>query len=500
MADPSIPNFWLTLLKFLISVGLVYIGSEWVVESAAALAIFMGISAAVIGLTIISIGTSIPEAATSMIAASKGFGGVSVGNIIGSDLAQITMILGICAMIRPIFMKKEEVQRDGSIMLIAATLGVIAMLTTQCTQPFTCVVPTYSTVDNSQLICDDRGEELRIEANYTLETIDIPAGFTEDGMPAQQKKASLSLSFITAAVGEANIVCESETPDTSLIAFKKEKGCSATRNGTGTLYLTCGLVNMTYLSNPASDDDPVLFITAMNEEGKLSKQKFICTKKVVSGKKRSYMERDKIKKALSGKTGSVNRFTADIISSSCVTRWEGGVLALLYCIYLIYLFRTDQAEEEEEMPEMSKTKAMSLLVIGFIFVLGGSELLVSSARDFAIIFDVPKFIIGMTMIAFGTSLPELVISAMAAYKGEEEMSLGNLIGSNITDPLFSMGFGASIGGNILVNPGLVYSHGVYMLFCSAVALFLMWRSGMVSRRSSVILMLLYLFYLPIYAL
>ncbi|MDP6627742.1 MAG: sodium:calcium antiporter, partial [Methanopyri archaeon] len=97
MALPLTLPVILLFIEFVVAIILVYFGSEWVVDSASAMALYLGVSSAFIGLTLISVGTSIPEIAVSTTAAFKGYGGVSGGNIIGSDLVQITLILGICA-------------------------------------------------------------------------------------------------------------------------------------------------------------------------------------------------------------------------------------------------------------------------------------------------------------------------------------------------------------------------------------------------------------------
>ncbi|MFP4333697.1 MAG: sodium:calcium antiporter, partial [Campylobacterales bacterium] len=91
-------------------------------------------------------------------------------------------------------------------------------------------------------------------------------------------------------------------------------------------------------------------------------------------------------------------------------------------------------------------KAISLLLVGFVLVVGGADFAIDSASNIAYGFGISEWIVGIFLVAFGTSLPELVVSIQAARKNNADMSIGNIIGSNISN-IFVV-----IGGAALVSP------------------------------------------------
>ncbi|MDQ7042331.1 MAG: sodium:calcium antiporter, partial [Sulfurimonas sp.] len=94
-------------------------------------------------------------------------------------------------------------------------------------------------------------------------------------------------------------------------------------------------------------------------------------------------------------------------------------------------------------------KTLALLVIGFIFTIGGANFVIDSGTNIARSLEVSEWIIGLFLISLGTSLPELVVSLTAIKKGNADMSIGNIIGSNVAN--FSM----VIGGSSLIHPLMV---------------------------------------------
>jgi cation:H+ antiporter len=109
----------LTLDLVLFALGLVglYFGSEWLVEGAGRLAVSFGISSFVVGLTVVAFGTSAPELVVSGFAAARGNGALAIGNVIGSNIANIALILGVAALIRPIRVERTLIVRDVPIMI-----------------------------------------------------------------------------------------------------------------------------------------------------------------------------------------------------------------------------------------------------------------------------------------------------------------------------------------------------------------------------------------------
>ena len=116
---------WLNGLIILVTIFVVGLGAHWVVESAARLAKQLGIPELVIGLTVVAFGTSAPEFAVTLIAAFKGQGDISIGNIVGSNIFNLGFILGGCAMIRAIPTNPTLLRRDGVVLASATVLLLI---------------------------------------------------------------------------------------------------------------------------------------------------------------------------------------------------------------------------------------------------------------------------------------------------------------------------------------------------------------------------------------
>jgi cation:H+ antiporter len=114
-------------LQVALGLVLLYVGGEMLVRGAVTLARRMRVSPLVIGLTIVAFGTSAPELVVSVGAAVKGFPAIAVGNVIGSNICNILLVLGLAALLRPITVPPHSLYRDGSI-LLGATLLVLVML------------------------------------------------------------------------------------------------------------------------------------------------------------------------------------------------------------------------------------------------------------------------------------------------------------------------------------------------------------------------------------
>lgn len=134
------------------------------------------------------------------------------------------------------------------------------------------------------------------------------------------------------------------------------------------------------------------------------------------------------------------------MSGGVITRMEGGVLLGLFVVYLIYLkFLTDKTpeaepsepQEKEELPSVGK--CVGLIILGAAMIIYGSDLAVQGAKTLARLFGLSDRLIGLTIVAIGTSLPELAASAVAALKGNADIAVGNIVGSNIFNILFVLG-------------------------------------------------------------
>lgn len=134
-------------------------------------------------------------------------------------------------------------------------------------------------------------------------------------------------------------------------------------------------------------------------------------------------------------------------------------LLICYMIYLLLIARkgegTQEQNEEEDKP-MPVWKMILLIVAGALMIVLGSDVAVDAATALARIFGMSERLIGLTIVAFGTSLPELVTSATAAVKGKADIAVGNIVGSNVFNILFVVGTSALItpvaySGNFFVD-------------------------------------------------
>lgn len=263
----------LQLLLLIVGFVLLMKGADWFVDGASGIAARLGIPELVVGLTIVAMGTSLPEAAVSIAAAMKGSAEITIGNVVGSNILNVLIILGITSLIRVIPVQKSTVKYE-----IPFTIGVTALL-----------------------------------------------------------------------------VC----------------------------------------------------------------------------------------------LGQFDR---------SVSRLDGGILWLFMILYLLYLWQMSKrgSGQGDDEGDAGKKKPLWLLllmlVVGGVMIVYGSDVTVDAATAIAKMFGMTERFIGLTIVAFGTSLPELVTSVTAAIKGKSDIAMGNIVGSNIFNILFV------VGTTALITP-VVYSAG-----------------------------------------
>ena len=138
-------------------------------------------------------------------------------------------------------------------------------------------------------------------------------------------------------------------------------------------------------------------------------------------------------------------FTFMGMAGESISRIEGIVLWLLFLFYLGYLFSlVKKGSEEDKKPEQPTWKLILLLILGGIVVIAGSNITVNAATQLAKMAGLSERFIGLTIVALGTSLPEFVTSVNAARKGNADIAIGNIVGSNIFNILFVIGTSALI--------------------------------------------------------
>jgi cation:H+ antiporter len=157
-----------------------------------------------------------------------------------------------------------------------------------------------------------------------------------------------------------------------------------------------------------------------------------------------------------------------------VARWEGGLLLLLLVGYLVYVVRcalqNRTAEETEEEP-MPTWKAAALILVGAVAITWGGDLVVDNARNIALAWGMSDALVGCTIVAIGTSLPELVTSMVAAAKGDTDLAVGNVVGSCIFNLLFILGAAAALTpiraeGYLISTLLLTAATGLTFLLCA----------------------------------
>jgi cation:H+ antiporter len=320
----------LDVVFFCIGLVMLYYGAEWLVKGSSSFARSLGISPIVIGLTVVAFGTSAPELVVSVISSIKGKSMIAVGNVVGSNICNIALVLGLSAVLQPLRCDRSVVKRDIPIML-----GVSLYL-------------------------------LAISLNSTLGRVE-----------------------------------------------------GATLFG--------GVILYTF-SN------------------------YYLAKKV----------------PITASAGA--EFAAEAVAAGM--------------------------EEIEYVA--SRFKQVVLIVVGIVGVVAGAEILINAAVKIMQVLGVSQKFIGLTIVAFGTSLPELATSVVAAMRKEMDISIGNLVGSNVFNILSVLGV-ASLVRPIPIPGGFIES-GLWidylvMLFTSFLPWLMMRRSSTVTRRDGAVLLLCYVGYL-----
>jgi len=302
-------------IAFLLSIAgffFLWKGADWLVEGAASIALAAKMSTIVVGITVVAFGTSLPEMAVSLAASVKGEPEITLGNVIGSNIANILLVLGLAALVNPLKVDRPVVTRDTMLVL-----------------------------------------------------------------------------------------------------------------GAGVLILLLAL------------------------------------------------------------TGSL-------------TRVHGLIMLAAFGAYLAYYVRDAMRHHEMgdiEIRDYHPVRSVVMLMGGIICILVGSDILVDSAVYIAEDFGISPAIIGLTMIAIGTSLPELATSAVASKKGESDISIGNVLGSNVFNTLLVLGLAAFLfAGSIPVDEALLWDVGLMTVVC----LFLvptLWTDHTLTRQEGAFMLVVYAVYI-----
>lgn len=164
-----------------------------------------------------------------------------------------------------------------------------------------------------------------------------------------------------------------------------------------------------------------------------------------------------------------------LLNDLIINRVEGAILFILLVVFIYIMIKKAKEDKsiaieevDDDLMETSYLKIFIWLGIGATALYFGSEFLVNGARDIAKEMGISKAIIGVTIIAIGTSVPELAASIIAALKGEKAISLGNLIGSNIFNIGSVLGLTAMITPINVVDVSILHSNLIWMLSIAAI--------------------------------
>ena len=156
-----------------------------------------------------------------------------------------------------------------------------------------------------------------------------------------------------------------------------------------------------------------------------------------------------------------------------ITLIDGLIMLVLFAAYLGYMLYMAKkgGEEGEEIRDMNLWQALLYTVIGLVLIVWGADVAVDAATSLARIFGLSERFIGLTVVALGTSLPELFTSVTAARKGNADIAIGNIVGSNIFNILFVVGLSAMIvpvpfTPNFRIDTIVAIAAGVMLLLCS----------------------------------
>ena len=190
-----------------------------------------------------------------------------------------------------------------------------------------------------------------------------------------------------------------------------------------------------------------------------------------------------------------------LLFNGILSRLEGIVLVGLMIPLMAWLFfsKKQHPEEEEDIPSMKMLNAAFWFVVGLALLVLSAEILVRGATSVAVSMGISPLIIGLTIIAIGTSLPELAASVMSALKGHHDIAIGNIIGSNIFNLLLVAGIPAIIQP-IFMEQAVFSRDYISMVVLSLVLsgamllTFLMKKDAKIGRAVGVLLLLLYMGY------
>lgn len=186
-----------------------------------------------------------------------------------------------------------------------------------------------------------------------------------------------------------------------------------------------------------------------------------------------------------------------------INRIEGTTLLIIFIGFIMYTIKSalhskatsviDEEVNELSSKEMSLLKTILISIIGIIGIVIGGDMVVNSASSIATSFGMSATLVGLTIVAIGTSLPEFVTSIIAVRKGETEIAIGNVIGSNIFNILLILGLASSISP-IKISI-FAFIDELFMVLITTLLYLFMRKDSQISKKQGYILVMLYIAYI-----
>ena len=208
------------------------------------------------------------------------------------------------------------------------------------------------------------------------------------------------------------------------------------------------------------------------------------------------MEKKVLDKDLPFLVGITVLWAVFIIIGWNITNIEGIILLIILIAYIAYLVRDSRKSSdanEVEKPKLTLPKSIIFMLVGLAGIILGGDLVVDSASAIAIALGMSETLVGLTIVAIGTSLPELVTSLTALKKGENQLVIGNVIGSNIFNILFVLGASSAISAIPLDSSLLI--DVVFMLLVTVLCFIFGKTQEKYDKKEGIILVTLFVVYM-----
>ena len=189
-------------------------------------------------------------------------------------------------------------------------------------------------------------------------------------------------------------------------------------------------------------------------------------------------------------------FLIFILSGRVISSLEGFIFILIICAYvgaIIYIIKHKNKDMPVGHVHLSNMRIILYIVLGLVFILYGSDVVVASAKEIALSLGMSETLVGLTIVSIGTSLPELITSITAAYHKNTDLALGNVLGSCIFNIFMIIGLTTFITP-IAVTPVMIIDV-IIMLVCVIITYVLAYDKSDFNKKDGIILLILFIIYM-----